>query len=465
MRRAALGAALSLLALPAAARAGGPGTWTRVTPTDGVNIDQVTLLRTADGVLHVGWHAHNPADSTKEDLATAPISPAGALGAAVPIQSGWASMSNPAFAAAPGGGMRIFFGGIRSLDPNETQTNLSTASAPQAGAPWALQTGNVAESGAAYSSPVSAVTLADGTPLVSWASGSGVFVHRGLTPGSGDPDLQAALGGCCGYDTGLGADGTTGTPFVAWYSNGNGHQGVYAEQIDPASGGPAAAAILMPGSVTGGNGSPQLARTPITGRPGRPGVYVAYPGGYPTQTKVLLWKVGSPGSATLAKDAGDNRDVTLAAAPDGRLWVLWGFAAGGRPRVFARRSNAAATTFGATVSIPPPPGAQSIWKLDASAQAGVVDVLGSYTTPGSLATWHTQIRPGLTLQASRSGRKVHVRVLDAGDPVAGAKLKAAGHGATTAANGRATITLPTKKGKVTVTATKGGYTSAKVTAG
>src|SRR5436305_12121319 len=109
--------AAAVLGVPSAALAGAPGSWTPVTPATGVNIDQVTLLRTPDGVLHVAWLAKNAADATREDLATAPVSPAGAVGAPVAIETGWASLSNPALAAAPGGGLRIFFGGIRSLDP------------------------------------------------------------------------------------------------------------------------------------------------------------------------------------------------------------------------------------------------------------------------------------------------------------------------------------------------------------
>jgi hypothetical protein len=452
--------ALTILAVAASpAAAGTPGHWTRVTPTTGVNIDQVTLLRGTDGVLHVGWLAKNAADPAKQDIATAAVTPSGAVGAAVPVETGWAGVSNPALVAAPAGVLRIFFGGIRTTDAGETQTNLSTSTAPAAGSPWTLQSGNVAEGGAAYASPVSAAALGDGTPLVSWGSSTGVFVHRGLSPGSGDPDYQAPLGGCCGYDTGLAVDGASGAPIVAWYSNATGHEGVYAQGVDPATAAPVGSAQLMPGSVTGGNSSQQLARTPIAARPGKPGVYVAYPGGYPTQDRVLLWKVGAGASTTLAKGGGDHRAVTLAAAPDGRIWVLWSQRVNDAPRVLARRSNAAVSKFGATVSIAPPPGGDSIWKLDASAQAGVLDVLGSFSTPGSLATWHSQIRPGLTIERSKSGQTVKVRVLDAGDPVAGAHVTISGDSGTTATNGRVTLTL--KKGaKLKVTATKTGYTKA-----
>jgi hypothetical protein len=388
----------------------------------------------------------------------------------VPIESGWAAVSNPALAAAPGGALRIFFGGIRTTNVGETQTNLSTSSAPAVGSPWTLQSGNVTEGGAAYASPAGAVALADGTPLVSWGSSTGVFVHRGLTPGAADPDYQAAFGGCCGYDTGLAVDGASGAPFLAWYSNATGHLGVYVQGVDAASGAPLGSATLMPGSVTGGNSSQQLARTPIASRPGKPGVYVAYPGGYPTQDRVLLWKVGGPSSATLAKGGtGDHRDVTLAGAPDGRIWVLWGQQINGKPRVFARRSNPAVSAFGATVSIAPPPGADSIWKLDVNAQAGVADVLGSFSTPGSLATWHTQIRPGLTVTASvkhaKKSRTLTATVTDAGAPVSAATVKAAGHSAKTASNGKAKLTLGPGHGKVTVTATHAGYANGTVKAG
>ena len=444
-------AAVAVMAAPA--EAGTPGHWTRITPTNGVNIDQASLLRGTDGVLHVAWLQKNAADPTKQDIATAPVSAAGKLGATVPVETGWAGVSNPALTSVPGGGLRVFFGGIRTTNGGETQTNLSTSSAPGAGAPWTLQTGNVAEGGAAYSSPMSAATLPDGTPLVAWGSATGVFVHRGLTPGSGDTDRQAPLGGCCGYDAGLAVDGASGAAFVAWYSNATGHEGVFAQGVD------SGAAQLMPGTVVNGNSNPQLARTPIAGRPGKAGVYVAYPGGYPTADRVLLWKVGSATSATLDKGGADHRGVTLAAAPDGRLWVLWGQRIGDRLRVFARRSNPAVSQFGAKVAIAPPPGGDQIWKLDANAQAGPVDVVGSFTTPGALSAWHTQIRPGLTLEVSRSKQTVKVRVLDAGDPLGGVKVSISGDSGTTASNGRVTLTL--KKGaKLHVTAAKKGYTTA-----
>jgi hypothetical protein len=147
------------------------------------------------------------------------------------------------------------------------------------------------------------------------------------------------------------------------------------------------------------------------------------------------------------------------------VWVLWEQrTASGAPRVFARRSNPDVTTFGETVSFAPPPKASDGWKLDADAQTGKADVLGSFTTPEGLATWHTQILPGLTLVTQKAkhlkgGRvSIKVRVLDAGAPVSGASVSAAGHKVKTGADGRATYTLRAgKRRSLTLAATRAGY--------
>src|SRR4051812_34536273 len=46
--------AVVLVAVPAA-HAGAPGKWTQLGDADLANIDEATLARTADGVLHVVW--------------------------------------------------------------------------------------------------------------------------------------------------------------------------------------------------------------------------------------------------------------------------------------------------------------------------------------------------------------------------------------------------------------------------
>jgi hypothetical protein len=136
----------------------------------------------------------------------------------------------------------------------------------------------------------------------------------------------------------------------------------------------------------------------------------------------------------------------------------------GAPRVFARRSNPAVTAFGETVSFAPPPKASDAWKLDADAQTGKVDVLGSFSTPAGLATWHTQVLPGLTLVTQKAKRlkdgrvSIRVRVLDAGAAISGASVGVAGKKVKTGAGGRATFTIARgKRRSLTLTASRSGY--------
>jgi hypothetical protein len=221
----------------------------------------------------------------------------------------------------------------------------------------------------------------------------------------------------------------------------------------------------MPGVVGKGGFVPGSQRTPLAARAGG-GVYIAYPGGYPASTKVQLWKVGAPKSRTIAKGPGDHL-ATVTAAADGRLWVLW---SGEDDRIHAARTNKAATRLGATVTVAPPHGTLSIYRLDASAApGGGVDVL-PLTDAGTDATWQRRLLPGLTLSAkpkhpaAGTTTTVKVRVRDAGAPVAGAKVTVAGHAAETDKAGRAALTVAVgaHAKHLPVTAGKAGYTGARL---
>jgi hypothetical protein len=73
--------------------------------------------------------------------------------------------------------------------------------------------------------------------------------------------------------------------------------------------------------------------------------------------------------------------------------------------------------------------------------------------------WHQQVWPRLSLTGARAGATIVFRVTDAGDPVAGASVKAAGKTLKTNATGRATLARA-PSGRVKATASKAGYTSA-----
>jgi hypothetical protein len=107
------------------------------------------------------------------------------------------------------------------------------------------------------------------------------------------------------------------------------------------------------------------------------------------------------------------------------------------------------------------------YKLDASAVGGMLDVLGNFNigTTSTAVTSHRRIRPGLTLRARpralRRGERTDVRftVLDAGDPVQGARVTVGGASARTSGQGRVTLSVNSRR-PLTARATHPGYAPA-----
>jgi hypothetical protein len=436
--------AATLLAL-ASAPSAHAASWKQLTSGGGANIDQVGLLRTADGVLHVAWH--RPAGPNAEDLLHTTIRPDGKVGATTTIAAGWVGIQNAALTTAPGG-IRAFWGGIRTTNTDEPNQEMNTALSSDGGATWALQTGSVVPfGGQSYGSEVSATTRPDGTPVIAWAGTLGTWVHVGVSPEGPNLNFQPPLGSY-GYDPGIASD-ASGT-MMAWYSNATGNLGPFVQGIG-ADGTPLGSPANMPGTSNMSVG--MLSRTPIVARAGG-GFYVAYPTGYPTQDAVRVWKVGATKTTLVDKTANDSL-AALSGDSGGRLWVAWKDGT----HILARRSNKAATTWGAAVDAGAPKGASSLYVVDASATAGGVDLFGNFGLGASstTSTYHARIRPGLTLTAKRRSGGVDFTVTDAGSPVKGAKVKAAGRADTTDSRGRATLALG---GKATATATARGYETA-----
>ena len=193
-------------------------------------------------------------------------------------------------------------------------------------------------------------------------------------------------------------------------------------------------------------------RIGITGRVGAPGVYVAFGAGYPTWKSLWLWEHGAGKAKKLW--TGTVRRTSIAAGPGGRLWVMW---VSSGETIYAMRSNPSATKFGAVVRVRAPAKTETVWKIFGEGSRGPLDLFVSVSTPGSLAFWHTQVLPGLTLSC-KGGDVVARTVTDAGDPVGGAKVKVGGKTLTTSGRGKASVDLPA--GSYKAVATKAGYTSA-----
>jgi hypothetical protein len=456
MTKRAAAAALLIAACTAPAASGAP--WKRVTTPDGASTDQVGLARTADGVLHLVWS--HPTGPNTENLLHTALAPNGKIGATSPIQSGWTGFTNAAVVVDPGG-LRTFWGGFRTTESSDPQRETNTALSPDGGTSWALQPGQVVPDGAqSYGSNTVATVLPDGTTLQAFAGTLGTWVHAGLSPVTPNHDYQAPIGQY-GYDPNLATD-TTGRTVMAWYSNASGHLGVLAQDVG-ADGSPVGGAETMPNTSDMNVG--MLGRTPLVARRGG-GFYVAYPTGYPSANRVRLWRIGATRSARVARVAGGSPAVAIAAAADGRLWVLWtkGF---GAPDVLATRSNPSATRFGAVVNAGHPRDGKQAYKLDASAAGGALDVLGNFNigTTTTAVTSYRRILPGLTLGARprriRKGEPTEVRftVIDAGAPVKGATVRAGGRSATTGRDGRVALTLSSRR-PITARATHAGYTAA-----
>jgi hypothetical protein len=411
---------LALAVAPAAHAAG----WHQVTASDGANTDQVSLVRTGDGTLHVAWrHGAPNADS----LMHTAVGLDGKVGATTPVQTGWADIQNPAIVSTPGG-LRMFWGALRTTDPSDPNDEMSTALSADGGATWA------------------------GT--------LGTWVHAGLSPATPNHDLQAPLGQY-GYLPGIAVD-SGGRAVVAWYSSAAGHLGVYAQDV-ASDGSPIGSAINMPGTSDMQFG--QTGRTPIAARPGG-GLFVAYATGYPSLNRIRVWRVGAQKSTRVAKADG-GASATVATDMNGRVWVVWEDDRGVHPAVYARRSNPAGTKWGATVVAGRPKGASSAYSVDASTiGAFALDVFGSFALDGGtpLATYTRRVLPGLTLLVTGTPRrgkttKLTFTVLDAGAPVKGATVEAGGDSGTTSAAGKVVLTVHAAR-KLTARATAPGYTTA-----
>jgi len=441
----------ALLAVCGAVPASG-APWKPITTPDGSSTDQVGLVRSGDGVLHVAWH--HPTGPNTEDLNHTVITRAGRIGTTNPIQSGWTGFSNTALVVEPGG-LRAFWGGLRSTDSSDPQRETSTALSPDGGASWLLQPGQVNPSGAqSYASSHVATVRGDGSTMQAFAGTLGTWVHTGLSPVT--PNYNFMEGRQYGNDPNLATDAANRT-VMAWYSNATGQLGVLAQDVNP-DGSPGAGPLTMPGTAAMNIG--MLGRTPLVARKGG-GFYVAYP----TPGGVRVWRVGAA-RAPAVTGFDESPAVAIAAADAGRIWVLWteGF---GDPDVLARRSNKAATRFGATVNAGHPRDALQAYKLDANAAGNALDVLANFNigTTSDAVTSYRRLQPGLTLQASpsklRRGEQTAVRftVSDAGEPVSGASVRGGGRSGTTDGKGRVTLILRANRA-VRAEATRGGYTAA-----
>lgn len=319
-----------------------------------------------------------------------------------------------------------------------------------------------------FNTSLAATTKADGTPVSAEGLNADLFYHVGVDPAtpSGTPDTVVTDPSAYGLmNAALARDTASGVVYLGWYQRGSTKgTGYYVKAILPA---PAAAREAPRSNGQGLPDNSPAQGVALAARVGG-GVYLAYCEASKTQrcARIDLWKVGSASALRVPRSAGaDASQVSLSAGPGGRLVVGWFSRAAKVIRVV--RTNTAATRFGVVRTVKPPVKAADLAFFDGlftESSRGPMDLVANvqrFSGGAPIAFFHTQVLPGLSLSARPRpvprGKKVVFRVRDAGQPVAGAKVRFLGRTLTTNGKGKASIKADVAKGRYKAIARKGGY--------
>lgn len=452
-------AAAALLAAPASALAASDpagGDWSPLDdkPTSEVNIvntNELGLLRTGDGVLHVLW-VNGRDDGTQALLHTA-------LTGTEPSHPGLVARPETVFTVTPAANQS--FNDRVDLASNGADGLRALFSTTFPGSPIdGILATSVSAAGTTWSSPIagSATAVGQRSPVYAAAGIGGGTDLQGVTTGAwGDSAPDAG-----GYRVGLtttGADahfpGTLGDidPDVATDSvTGESFVAVNHQDVGINLSSVAGADV---GTVPQSAHAWTLQRTSITGRIGASGVYVGYgTGDNMFGAKPAIYRVGSS-KFILLKNQADAAHVGIAAAPEGRLWIYWDRDG----KIFASRTNREITKFGAIVRYPGPLFEDAtFYRLAGEGSLGSLDLFALADVKGSLNWWVERLMPGLKLEVVGNGNvkpgdKIQFLVTDAGDPVKGIDVYAVIGGKkvskATNASGKAKLKMPedVNKGK------------------
>jgi hypothetical protein len=431
-------AGLSVLA--ASAAAGPPGRWTQITHAHNGAKSNLGLARGKDGVLHVLWSG--PARGPHSAVFDTRISPAGAVGQPQAVVSGWNSVQPPAAATAPDGSVHVLISGQKVLATSDPYAGLNEAVGPGA---WKL--GSRAFGKYQITVPsnadVGTAVLRSGQLVSVWRSAATLLVQTGVDPSTQPRDITPSG---LGESPAIAVDRQSGEAIVA-YRNASTGAGFFRRTL-PSLGEPQA----MPDEKSG---APSLAA-----RAGG-GVYSAYA---VDGTKVRLLRFGGPAKAVPVPKGARLLTAGVAAGPDGRLWVFYG----NEQTTYVTRTSRAVTGFEPVQTLKSPPRTVQFFRLEGEGSVGPLDLFADVTVDGSTrdGSYHQQVWPKLSMSVSRKsvGKRVRVivRVTDAGDAIAGARVTGLPGGAkTTSSDGTVVTTLPSGT-KLALIGAKPGYVPAKV---
>lgn len=447
----------------AAQRAGGG--WKKVSTGAVDSLAEITVARTADGVLHA---VYTQDAGTAEAYEHSALSTSGSVIGHSDVLGTWGGLvGNPKLMTTPTGGLRLAFSGLQDTNTyNFYSTGYGYDTTSDAsGTAWTLQPHALTRFGSVYAGyGTGATTLSNGTPVTAGTLNSDIYYRVGDVPttdptlvSSFPPDGVYTAPACCLYDTQLVNSGDA--VWMAWYANGGSEatNGVFVKQIYPVDG----AVMKAPGSTTNGDSLSADQAIAMVARPGG-GVVLAYKLGYPTTKSIGLWEVGKPAAVKVPKSGGADL-IALSTGVTGRMWLAWSTDGN---KAYALRTSPSGFGLGAAQALGSPSGSSAIWNItvDASLNQGTVLVNDTFAS----SVFSRMVNPGLSLKVKPGSlkvgatKKITFTVTDAGAGVGGVKVKGGGVSCTTKASGRCTVMLKTTKaGKVGFKATKNGYGFAK----
>ena len=432
-----LAATAAIGALAASANAGPAGHWTQITRAHNGANPNLGLARGKNGALHVLWAG--PARGPFPVITDTQISPAGVAGAKNAVVSGWNSVHVPAAVAAPDGSIHVLISGQKVNSNTDPYAGLNEAIGPGT---WQLgaHAFGVYQITVPSSADVGTAMLKSGQLVSVWRSATTLLFQVGVDP-STQPQNVTPPG--LGESPVIAVDQGSGDAVIAYRHVASGAD--FFRRVLPSLGAPQA----MPQAKV-------LAPT-IAARAGG-GVFSAYT---PDGARVVLLRFGGAAKAVPVPKGTRVLVAGLAAGPDGRLWVFYG----NEQQTFVTRTSKAVGGFEPVQAFRSPPGTVQYFRLEGEGSAGPLDLFADVTVDGKTrdGSYQTHVFPQLSLRASKAGGRLTVRVTDAGDPVAGARVTGLPGGAkATDASGSIVLALSAgKRGSFALTATKAGYVPAK----
>lgn len=431
--------------------------WQKVSGGGIVSTSQPTLLRRS-GTLHVAWHRSD--SPLTESIRTRTIAQNGVLGPAGTAVSGWIGLNDdPVLVDTPAAPL-LLYGGMRTTELDEVYDGQTTGSSWD-GTAWRFTERSFTRSAQSYGSSGTAAASYAGDQVNGFSLDEVVRFHQGS-----DLDHDGIAGEFAIFREPLGTatsraalvvDPGTNELWTAWWSRNPGNSifnGVRVARVLPT----ASWISTVPGSRRGDGPSLDPGQRVATAGVAS-GAWVALRVGYPRPTSIRLYNLRTHRSVTVPGSAGAEH-VSLAAAPGGRLWVVWGVA--GSAAVRATRSNVNVTGFQPVQTIPTP-GRPRATAVDGSlGAADIVVVSPSRAGTSAYELLYRRVMSRFAVRATVRGSTVSVTVADAGLRLRGVGVRWKSKRTSTSGSGTATLKVGGKKGTRTLVLTKSGYTTTKV---